>query len=250
MALDREAIYARLTWTGSEERSAAIEAHVRTLEAQAATLIAQTTSLQTQLTAALGRIETLEKMPPKRRTTRATPAAITTPTTTVTDAQLQALIDRGVAAALAVNDASRSRDGDNNHGTEGVVGLYPMGREDGICFPYQQCATQSQGKYAFVSSRKDLTWWESPSIDLLTYNQQFQELALMFDRMFPEESAKVERYVGGLPDMIHGSVKASKPQSMQEAIEFATEMMDKKMLTTAERQAENKRKFKDTSRNN
>ncbi|GJT49556.1 putative reverse transcriptase domain-containing protein [Tanacetum coccineum] len=72
----------------------------------------------------------------------------------------------------------------------------------------------------------------------------------MCDRMFPEESAKVERYVGGLPDMIHGSVKASKPQSMQEAIEFATEMMDKKMLTAAERQAENKRKFEDTSRNN
>ncbi|GKE72879.1 putative reverse transcriptase domain-containing protein, partial [Tanacetum coccineum] len=36
----------------------------------------------------------------------------------------------------------------------------------------------------------------------------------------------------------------------QEAIEFATKMMDKKMLTAAERQAENKRKFKDTSRNN
>ncbi|GKE56758.1 putative reverse transcriptase domain-containing protein [Tanacetum coccineum] len=86
--------------------------------------------------------------------------------------------------------------------------------------------------------------------DLLTYNQRFQELALMCDRMFPEESAKVERYVGGLPDMIHGSVKASKPQSMQEAIEFATEMMDKKMLTATERQAENKRKFEDTSRNN
>nr|GFB22910.1 putative reverse transcriptase domain-containing protein [Tanacetum cinerariifolium] len=58
------------------------------------------------------------------------------------------------------------------------------------------------------------------------------------------------RYIGGLPDMIHGSVKASKPQSMQEAIEFATEMMDKKMLTHAEHQAEHKRKFDDTSRNN
>ncbi|GJR14248.1 putative reverse transcriptase domain-containing protein [Tanacetum coccineum] len=85
--------------------------------------------------------------------------------------------------------------------------------------------------------------------DLMTYNQRFQELALMCDRMFPEESAKVERYVGGLPDMIHGSVKASKPQSMQEAIEFATEMMDKKMTTAAERQAENKRRFEEPSRN-
>nr|GFD10784.1 reverse transcriptase domain-containing protein [Tanacetum cinerariifolium] len=60
----------------------------------------------------------------------------------------------------------------------------------------------------------------------------------------------VERYIGGLPDMIHGSVKASKPQSMQEAIKFAIEMMDKKMLTHAERQAEHKRKFDDTSRYN
>nr|GEU95262.1 hypothetical protein [Tanacetum cinerariifolium] len=87
-------------------------------------------------------------------------------------------------------------------------------------------------------------------LDLLYYNHRFQELALMCDRIFPEESAKVERYIGDLPDMIHGSVKASKPQSMQEAIKFATEMMDKKMLTHAERQAEHKRKFDDTSRNN
>nr|GEY46883.1 reverse transcriptase domain-containing protein [Tanacetum cinerariifolium] len=87
-------------------------------------------------------------------------------------------------------------------------------------------------------------------LDLLNYNQSFQELALMCDRMFLEESAKVGRYIGGLPYIIHGSVKASKPQSMQEAIEFATEMMDKKMFTHAERQAERKRKFDDTSRNN
>nr|GEV69956.1 putative reverse transcriptase domain-containing protein [Tanacetum cinerariifolium] len=64
-----------------------------------------------------------------------------------------------------------------------------------------------------------------------------RELALICNKMFPEESAKVERYISGLPDMIHGSVKASKPKSMQEAIDFATEMMDKKMLNHAERQA-------------
>ncbi|GKE22031.1 hypothetical protein Tco_1433543, partial [Tanacetum coccineum] len=133
LALDRETVYACIAWTGSEERSAAIEAHVRTLEAQVATFISQTTSLQTQLTTALGRIETLEardpepqdgpaeaKMPPKRRTTRATPATITTPTTTVTDAQLQALIDRGIATALAERDASKSRYGDNSHGSRTV----------------------------------------------------------------------------------------------------------------------------------
>ncbi|GJX71841.1 putative reverse transcriptase domain-containing protein [Tanacetum coccineum] len=44
-----------------------------------------------------------------------------------------------------------------------------------------------------------------------------QELALLCGRMFPEESDKIEKYAGGLPDMIHGSVVASKPKTMQEA---------------------------------
>ncbi|GKB61141.1 hypothetical protein Tco_0917327, partial [Tanacetum coccineum] len=62
---DAEAMYARIAWTSSEDRSEAIEAHVRTLEAQVATLIAQTSSLQTQLTITLGRIETLEARDPE-----------------------------------------------------------------------------------------------------------------------------------------------------------------------------------------
>ncbi|GKD67300.1 putative reverse transcriptase domain-containing protein, partial [Tanacetum coccineum] len=42
--------------------------------------------------------------------------------------------------------------------------------------------------------------------DVESYNQCFQELALMCRRIFPEESDEVEKYVGGLPDMIQGSV--------------------------------------------
>ncbi|GJS53242.1 reverse transcriptase domain-containing protein [Tanacetum coccineum] len=76
--------------------------------------------------------------------------------------------------------------------------------------------------------------------DLASYTQCFQELALMRRRMFPEESDKIERYVGGLPDMIHGSVMASRPKTMQDAIKFVTELMDKKIRTLVERQAENK----------
>ncbi|GJY87699.1 hypothetical protein Tco_0502327 [Tanacetum coccineum] len=54
-------------------------------------------------------------------------------------------------------------------------------------------------------------------------------------RMFPEESDKIEKYVGGLPDMIHGSVVESKPKTMQDAVEIATELMDKKIRTFVER---------------
>nr|GEV83911.1 putative reverse transcriptase domain-containing protein [Tanacetum cinerariifolium] len=65
--------------------------------------------------------------------------------------------------------------------------------------------------------------------DVVGYNQRFQELALMCARMFPEESDKIEKYVSGLPDMFHRSVMASKSKSMQDAIEFVIELMDKKI---------------------
>ncbi|GJT11702.1 hypothetical protein Tco_0858744 [Tanacetum coccineum] len=74
-----------------------------------------------------------------------------------------------------------------------------------------------------------------------SYNQRFQELALMCARMFPKESDKIEKYVSGLPDMIHGSVMASKPKTMQDAIEFATELMDKKIRTFAKQKSDNKK---------
>nr|GFB49315.1 hypothetical protein [Tanacetum cinerariifolium] len=67
--------------------------------------------------------------------------------------------------------------------------------------------------------------------------------------MFFEEADKIEKYVGGLPDIIHGSVVASKPKTTQEAIEIATELMDKKIRTFAERETASKRKFENTSRN-
>ncbi|GJS27395.1 putative reverse transcriptase domain-containing protein [Tanacetum coccineum] len=87
-------------------------------------------------------------------------------------------------------------------------------------------------------------------IDVIGYNQRFQELVLLCVRMFLEESNKIERYVGGLPDMIHGNIVALKPKTMQEAVEMAIELMDKKVSTIVERQDENKRKFENTFRNN
>ncbi|GJW48437.1 hypothetical protein Tco_0080083 [Tanacetum coccineum] len=65
-------------------------------------------------------------------------------------------------------------------------------------------------------------------IDVTGYNQRFQELALLCVRMFPADSE----------------------QGLKEATEMASELMDKKINTIAERQAENKWKFDDTSKNN
>ncbi|GJR92243.1 reverse transcriptase domain-containing protein [Tanacetum coccineum] len=72
----------------------------------------------------------------------------------------------------------------------------------------------------------------------------------MYGRMFPEESDEVEKYVGGLPDMIQGNVMPYQPKTMEEAIEFANDQMDQKVLTITKRQAEQKRKLDFNAGNN
>ncbi|GJY47151.1 hypothetical protein Tco_0436214 [Tanacetum coccineum] len=79
--------------------------------------------------------------------------------------------------------------------------------------------------------------------DVASYTLRFQELALMCGRMFHEESDEVEKYVGGIPDMIRGNVMSYQPKTMEKAIEFANDQIDKKVLTISKRQAEQKIKL-------
>ncbi|GJQ95225.1 putative reverse transcriptase domain-containing protein [Tanacetum coccineum] len=98
-----------------------------------------------------------------------------------------------------------------------------------------------------------MTWVDMKKKMTDKYCPQNEMKKLEAELMFPEEADKIERYVGGLPDMIHGNIVASKPKTMQEAIEMATELMDKRVSTIAERQAENKRKLEsilETTRTN
>nr|GFB66490.1 RNA-directed DNA polymerase homolog [Tanacetum cinerariifolium] len=78
--------------------------------------------------------------------------------------------------------------------------------------------------------------------NITSYTLHFQELTLLCGRMFPGESDEIERYVGGLPEMIRGNVMSYEPKSMQKSIEFANDQMDQKLLGIADRQADNKRK--------
>ncbi|GKC63634.1 putative reverse transcriptase domain-containing protein [Tanacetum coccineum] len=86
--------------------------------------------------------------------------------------------------------------------------------------------------------------------DVASCTLHFQELALMCRRMFHEESKEVEKYVGGLPDMIRGNVMSYQPKTIEKAIQFANDQMDQKVITITERQAEQKRKLKFNDENN
>ncbi|GJX22763.1 putative reverse transcriptase domain-containing protein [Tanacetum coccineum] len=85
--------------------------------------------------------------------------------------------------------------------------------------------------------------------DVAAYTQRFQELALMCTKFLADETAKIDKYIGGLPDNIHGNVMSARPKTLDFAIELANDLMDQKLRTYAERQNENKRKADDSSRN-
>nr|GFA39032.1 hypothetical protein [Tanacetum cinerariifolium] len=171
-----------------------------------------------------------------------------------------------VTAALAARDALRSTNGDDSHnsetgvrrteranrectytdflkcqplpfkGTKGVASLSQWCERMESVFHISNCAIKNQVKFATCTLHYvALTWWNT-HVQTVVHEAAY-------------ESDKIEKYVGGLPDMIHGSVVASKPKTMQEAIEIATKLMDKKIRTFAEREIASKRKFENTSRN-
>nr|GFC24513.1 hypothetical protein [Tanacetum cinerariifolium] len=104
-----------------------------------------------------------------RRTTRLTADQETINATSVTNAQLQAMIDQGVTAALAVHDALRSTNGDDSHNSRtGVRRTERANREctytdffkcqplpfkgtEGVAIKFATCTLYSVA----------LTWWNT-----------------------------------------------------------------------------------------
>nr|GEU68971.1 putative reverse transcriptase domain-containing protein [Tanacetum cinerariifolium] len=102
-------------------------------------------------------------------------------------------------------------------GTEGVVELTRWFERMETVFHISNCTVENQIKFATCTLLESALTW-----------------------MFPEESDKIERYVGDFYDMIDESVMASKSKTMQDAVEFANELMDKKTRTFAKSHTENK----------
>nr|GEX42171.1 reverse transcriptase domain-containing protein [Tanacetum cinerariifolium] len=69
--------------------------------------------------------------------------------------------------------------------------------------------------------------------NVAAYTQRFQELALMCTKFLVDETEKVDKYISGLPDNIHGNVMSARPKNLDKAIELANDLMDQKLCTYA-----------------
>nr|GEV66608.1 putative reverse transcriptase domain-containing protein [Tanacetum cinerariifolium] len=72
----------------------------------------------------------------------------------------------------------------------------------------------------------------------------------MCTKFLADETKKINKYISGLPDNIHGNIMSARPKTLNETIELANDLMDQKLHTYAERQNDNKRKAEDSSRKN
>ncbi|GJZ30333.1 putative reverse transcriptase domain-containing protein [Tanacetum coccineum] len=180
----------------------------------------------------------------------------------VTALQGQQGSSRGPAQPVAPEEAGS---------TEGVVELTQRFKRMETVFRISNCSVDNQIKFSTCTLLAGALTWRNSHVRIVGQDvayamtltdlrkkitdkycprNEMKKLEVELWNLKVKESDRVERYVGGLPDMIQGSVVASKPKTMQEATEMASELMDKKINTIAERQAENKRKFENTSRNN
>ncbi|GJT27196.1 putative reverse transcriptase domain-containing protein [Tanacetum coccineum] len=278
-AQDDRALLRAQAWSRSEGRSTALEASIKTLEAHFRTLQTQHNRMECQrqqagdmLTSAFRRIHALEARdracPDELEDTSSSYSKKTT--TPMTDVAIKQLIAQGIANALAEYEATKNNgNSDDSHDlgsrrrTERITRdaltwwnsyMKTVGHDAAYGMTWKTLKKLMTDMYCPRSEIKkleiEISNLKVNGTDVVSYTQCFQELALMCGRMFPEESDKVGKYVSGLLDMIQGSVMASKPKTMQEAIKFATDLMDQKIRTFTERQAENKRKLDDNSRNN
>nr|GFA13812.1 reverse transcriptase domain-containing protein [Tanacetum cinerariifolium] len=62
--------------------------------------------------------------------------------------------------------------------------------------------------------------------DLKTYVRRFQELATLCPTMVSDSEKLLEAFIKGLPQSIEGNVTASKPQTLEEAINIAQRLID------------------------
>ncbi|GJX89110.1 hypothetical protein Tco_0341124 [Tanacetum coccineum] len=154
-----------------------------------------------------------------------------------------------VADALAEQEIQRNTNL-NGDGSQGVVGLTQWFERMETIFHISNCAVENQVKFSTCTLHGiALTWWNSHVKTVghdAAYGMPWKTLIkMMTAKMFPEVSNVVEKYVGGLPDMIQGNAMSTKPKTMEEAIEMANNLIDQKLRTLAERPIENKSKKQD-----
>ncbi|GKE95226.1 hypothetical protein Tco_1580081 [Tanacetum coccineum] len=146
-------------------------------------------------------------------------------------------------------------------GTEGAVGLIRWFERTKSVFSRNNYTEDCKVKFATGTLTEEaLSWWNyfaqpigieeayriSWGNDLKIDVRRFQELATLCPTMVPDFEKMMEVFIGGLPQSIEENVTASKPQTLEEAINIAQRLMDQVTKhTPVQVSSDHKRKFDD-----
>ncbi|GJR06701.1 putative reverse transcriptase domain-containing protein [Tanacetum coccineum] len=183
-------------------------------------------------------------MPPKRTSTSEASA--------MTQAAIKKLVANSVTAALEAQAATMAGTSNPNRNTGPTgtpvakIGNY---KEFISCQPFYFNGTEGAiGLIRWLLTNKYYPRTEVRKMedelynltvkgnDLKPYVRRFQELAVICPNMVPNTEKLLEAFIGGLPRSIEGNVTASKPQTLEEAINIAQRLMDQHQPQQNQRQ--------------
>nr|GFB99307.1 hypothetical protein [Tanacetum cinerariifolium] len=96
------------------------------------------------------------------------------------------------------------------NGTKGVIGLTQWLERTESVSSISNCTAENQNSHSeAVMTAKYFPRGKVKKLEVKLWNLK--------------ESDEIERYVGGLPEMIRGNVMSYEPKSMQKAIKFAND---------------------------
>ncbi|GJU13376.1 reverse transcriptase domain-containing protein [Tanacetum coccineum] len=154
----------------------------------------------------------------------------------------------------------------NFKGTEGAVGLIRWFERTESVFSRSNCTEDCKVKFATGTLTEEaLSWWNSFSqpigieeaykitwvefkkLLIKKYCPRTEELATLCPTMVPDSEKMMEVFIRGLPRSIERNVTASKPQTLEEAINIAQRLIDQEQKHTpgAKKSKNHKRKFDD-----
>nr|GEU85936.1 reverse transcriptase domain-containing protein [Tanacetum cinerariifolium] len=172
------------------------------------------------------------EMPPKRISTSEAPA--------MTQDDIKKLVADSVSAALEAQAANMENIDNTTRPRETPVARKCTYKEFMSCQPFY-----------FNEQADKIAWTELKRLLTNKYCPRTEELTTICPTMVPNSEKLMEVFIEGLPRSIEGNVTASKPQTLEEAINITQRLMDRVTKhNSVQETSDHKQKFDDSKNTN
>nr|GEV47668.1 hypothetical protein [Tanacetum cinerariifolium] len=176
----------------------------------------------------------LLRMPPKRTSTSEAPA--------MTEVAIKKLVADSISTALEAQAAKIANTDNTTEPRETPIARKCTYKDFMSCQPFYFNVKKMEDEFYNLVVKENV---------LKTYIRRFQELATLCPAMVTNSEKLMEVFIEGLPRSIEGNVIASKPQTLEEAINITQRLMDQVIEHNCVQETnDHKQKFNDSRNTN